>query len=66
MPIKPQTARPPDVVIDYDQREGISVLEAVEWANSVLCPVTLYLYDEDKGTTDEAHFRAVEHRFGTA
>jgi hypothetical protein len=50
-------------VIDYDQREGVSVNEAVEWANQQRCPVTLYLYDEGKGTTAEGHFNAGEERF---
>ncbi len=41
--------RPQDEVT-YDQREGISVNEAVNWANTQSCPVTLYLYDEGAGT----------------
>ena len=55
----------PDVtiVIDYDALEGISVQQAVTWANEKRCPVTLYLYDEGKGTTSEGHFNAVEDRF---
>lgn len=50
-------------VIDYDQRESISVNEAIDWANSQRCPVTLYLYDEGAGTTAEGHFNAVANRF---
>jgi hypothetical protein len=33
----------PHDVIDYDQREGVTVKEAVDWANQQRCPVTLYL-----------------------
>ena len=36
--------------VTYDQKEGISVHEAINWANSQTCPVTLYLYDEGTGT----------------
>lgn len=50
-------------VIDYDQREGVSLNEAVNWANQQRCPVTLYLYDDGKGTTAEYHYNAVEDRF---
>ena len=31
--------------IDYDEREFISVAEAVAWANGQTCAVTLYIYD---------------------
>jgi hypothetical protein len=34
----------------YEQREGISLAEAVEWANAKPYPVTLFLYDEGRGT----------------
>ena len=37
--------------IDYDQREGISVSEAVTWATEQEGAVTLYIYDEGDGTT---------------
>lgn len=37
--------------LDYDQREGISVAEAVQWANGLPGAVTLYLYDEGTGTS---------------
>ena len=50
-------------VVDYDQLEGVSVQQAVEWANQQTCPVTLYLYDEGKGTTSEEHFDEVGNRF---
>lgn len=36
--------------VTYDQREGISLHEAIRWANAQRCPVTLYLYDEGAGT----------------
>lgn len=39
-----------DTEVTYDQREGISLSEAVAWASAQACPVTLYLYDEGKGT----------------
>ena len=38
-----------DVV--YDQREGISLADAIMWANSLPGGVTLFLYDEGRGTT---------------
>ncbi|MCW6533816.1 hypothetical protein [Sphingomonas lycopersici] len=53
----------PLLVVDYDQLEGVSVSEAVEWASRQHCPVTLYLYDAGKGTTSEAHFDAAGNRF---
>jgi hypothetical protein len=37
--------------VTYDEKEGISLHEAINWANRQSCPVTLYLYDEGKGTT---------------
>ena len=51
------------LVVDYDQLEGVSVQQAVAWANQQSCPVTLYLYDEGKGTTNEGHFNEVANRF---
>jgi hypothetical protein len=30
---------------DFEEREGLSVLEAVQWASDVPTSVTLYLYD---------------------
>ena len=41
----------PEDEITYDQRENISLSEAIIWANSQPCPVTLFLYDEGSGTT---------------
>ncbi|MDB5440873.1 MAG: hypothetical protein JWM33_3300 [Caulobacteraceae bacterium] len=37
--------------VTYEQREGISLHEAISWANNQSCPVTLYLYDLGRGTT---------------
>ena len=34
----------------YEAREGISVLDAVQWASALDYGVTLYLYDLGKGT----------------
>ena len=41
---------PATELIIYDKREAISIAEAVAWANAQRCPVTLYLYDDGKGT----------------
>ena len=51
------------IVVDYEQLEGVSVQQAVAWANQQESPVTLYLYDEGSGTTREEHFQAVGERF---
>lgn len=40
-PDAPQTE-----LILYDEREGISIAEAVKWASAQRRPVTLYIYDE--------------------
>jgi hypothetical protein len=37
--------------ITYEEREGISLHDAINWANNQSCPVTLYLYDEGAGIT---------------
>jgi hypothetical protein len=50
-------------VVDYDQLEGVSVQQALAWANQQTCPVTLYMYDEGKGTTSDEHFYEVGNRF---
>jgi len=34
---------------DYEEREHITLEEAIAWANSYSEPVTLYVYDEDGG-----------------
>lgn len=49
--------------IDYEERERLSVAEAIKWANEQHCSVTLYLYDEGAGTTNEEHFNACDARF---
>jgi hypothetical protein len=36
------------VLIDYAERRGISVRDAMVWAERMSGPVTLYLYDEDE------------------
>jgi hypothetical protein len=43
--------KPQEDEVTYDQREGISLHDAVQWANNQTCPVTLYLYDDGVGTT---------------
>lgn len=35
--------------IGYDEREHVTVRQAIDWANEHKDHVTLYLYDEDKG-----------------
>jgi hypothetical protein len=42
---------PSDDDLTYDEREGISLNEAIRWADEQSCPVTLYIYDEGRGTT---------------
>jgi len=43
------------VVIDYAERDGISVRDAVLWADQLGGMVTLYLYDRDtESATDES------------
>jgi hypothetical protein len=42
--------RGPDDIV-YDDREGISLSDAIAWAHSVPCRVTLFLYDEGCGTS---------------
>lgn len=37
--------------ITYDEREDISLSEALRWANDQPSAVTLYLYDLGSGTT---------------
>src|SRR5260370_27487839 len=44
-----QAEEDPDAAI-YEQREGISLAKAVEWADAKPYRVTLYLYDEGSGT----------------
>jgi hypothetical protein len=35
--------------VGYDEREHITLADAVTWANSFNWPTTLYLYDHDGG-----------------
>lgn len=42
--------RGPDDIV-YDQREGISVTEAIAWAAALPDRVTLFLYDRGSGIT---------------
>jgi len=56
-------ASDPKEVVDYDQRECISVEEAIGWAHQEQCRVTLYLYDDGKRTTTEEHFTSAGNRF---
>ena len=44
-----QTANDDDLT--YDGREDISLHEAIAWARSEPCEVTLYLYDKGDGTS---------------
>ncbi len=43
----------PAVQVLYDALEAVSVNEAVQWAMEQPCPVTLFLYDEGGGFSDE-------------
>ena len=45
-----QTEEDPDAGV-YEQREGISLAEAVTWATTKPYAVTLFLYDEGRGTS---------------
>lgn len=42
---------PGDDDFSIDQREGVSLAEAITWASDAPCPVTLFIYDEGDGTT---------------
>jgi hypothetical protein len=53
----------PGKVVDYDQREGVSVEAAIVWASQLDSAVTLYLYNDGAGTTAADHFNAVGNRF---
>src|SRR5262245_48468334 len=50
VPDSDQAERGPDDLV-YDQREGISLADAIAWANSLPESVTLFLYDAGSGTT---------------
>lgn len=47
-----------DMTIDHDRVDGVSVREAIRWANELRCPVTLYLYDGESDATS-LHFKSV-------
>ncbi len=53
----------PMLTVDYDALEAVSVAEAIQWAESQPCPVTLYLYDLGRGFADEEHLTNVAVRF---
>lgn len=38
-----------DAWIGYDEKEHVSIAQAIDWAESHHDAVTLYLYDEDSG-----------------
>jgi hypothetical protein len=40
-----------DNAVAYDARTGISLAEAIAWATANPYPVTLYLWDEGRGTS---------------
>lgn len=44
------TAEEIEGVTEYEEREGVSLADAVAWASAFPFPVTLYLYDLGKGT----------------
>ena len=37
--------------LTYDERENVSLNEAIEWATKEPSAVTLYIYDKGKGTS---------------
>jgi hypothetical protein len=53
----------PLLTVDYASLEAVSVQEALAWADSQRCPVTLYLYDTGRGFSNEEHFNEVSNRF---
>lgn len=53
----------PNLTVDYKALEAVSVAEAVQWAESMPCPVTLYLYDLGSGFGEDEHFTNVTVRF---
>lgn len=46
-------ASDPSVYVLCESLEAVSVAEAVKWAESQPCPVTLYLYDLGDGFSDD-------------
>ncbi len=45
-------ASDPATYVIYDALEAVSVNEAVAWGMAQPCPITLYLYDESDGFSD--------------
>lgn len=39
--------------VTYEQLAGVSITEAIAWANAFKCQVTLYLYDDGEGILPE-------------
>lgn len=39
---------------DYEEREGVSIAEAVQWASALTSRVTLYLYDPGRPRAERA------------
>ena len=44
-------AEPASSDLFYDQGEAVSLAAAIDWAQAIPVPVTLYLYDDGAGTT---------------
>jgi hypothetical protein len=45
-----------ELEVVFDERENISVNDAINWANCQSCPVTLYIYDDEalpRSSSDE-------------
>jgi hypothetical protein len=40
----------PEGDVAYDEVEGVSLAEAIDWAQKKPCDVTLYIYDLGRGT----------------
>jgi hypothetical protein len=53
----------PKTLVRYDALEAVSVQEAIAWANSQPCPVTLFLYDLGGGFADSEPFDGLEGHF---
>lgn len=53
----------PNTSVLYDALEAVSVNEAIKWAMEQASQVTLYLYDEGRGLSEEEHFDEMGVRF---
>ena len=51
--VKDSDQAPFDRTYLCEVRDGISLAEAIAWANSFDCPTTLYLYDSDLPVTED-------------